>query len=136
MQTSMRDPLVVSRDPYVRSRAPAGRMRSQPTKAIAIGDHVFDLQTRTLSCRSKVRSLNPVEYAVLAELVRHPHVPITREHLVRVSHEGDAAPRLRSVDTAVMRLRRLVEAVPSTPVFLQTVYGRGYKFDPRGDAPS
>ena len=89
-----------------------------------------------MSCRSKVRSLKAVEYAVLAELVRHPHVPLTREHLLRASHEGDAAPCVRSIDTAVMRLRRLVEPLPATPVFLQTVYGRGYKFDPRGQATS
>jgi two-component system phosphate regulon response regulator OmpR len=131
---------VSSRELVARMRAVIRRSRQQPavdsrTAGVPVGDWLFDLVERTLSRGSQVRILSPVEYSILAELVSHPAVPVSRERLLDVSHADGTTPLRRSVDTAVMRLRRLVEPVPSEPVYLQTVYGRGYMFLPVGHRP-
>ena len=42
----------------------------------------------------------------------------------------DAFPTDRTIDNFIVRLRRLFEANPETPVHLITVRGRGYLFRP------
>jgi two-component system phosphate regulon response regulator OmpR len=39
----------------------------------------------------------------------------------------------RSIDVQVSRLRRLLEADPAHPRYLQTVWGYGYVFVPEGE---
>ena len=39
----------------------------------------------------------------------------------------------RTVDIRVGRLRRKIEPDPANPVFIRTVRGEGYLFNPRGD---
>lgn len=99
---------------------------------VVVGDSVFDPNQRSLSCGAELRHLNPIEYAILAELLLHPAQPISRQRLLEVSHGRGKAPLPRSIDTAVMRLRRLVEPQPSQPVYLQTLHGQGYMFLPTG----
>ncbi|MEW6704960.1 MAG: response regulator [Pseudomonadota bacterium] len=102
---------------------------------VRIGAQRFDLSSRSLHGAGRQRALASVEYSLLAELVRSPRVPLSRERLLAVSHgaalHGVSA---RAVDAAVVRLRRLVEPDPAQPRYIQTVRGHGYMFLP--DAPA
>ena len=104
---------------------------------VSIGDHVFSPATRSLEHRGTgaLRVLGSVEYALLAEMVAHPGVPISRERLLRASHGRGDEVLPRTVDVTVMRLRRIVEPDPAAPRHLQTVRGHGYMFIP-GPAPA
>ena len=69
------------------------------------------------------------EFELLVFLVRHPRVAFTREDLLeRVwgSRYGDTS----TVTVHVRRLREKVEADPSAPVHLVTVWGVGYRWEP------
>ena len=68
---------------------------------------------------------------MLAELVTNPNVPISRERLLAVSHERGETLLARTVDVAVMRLRKIVEPDPAMPRYIQTVRGHGYMFVPQ-----
>lgn len=116
-----------------RSAPPAQAPVAPPERGpVLVGDSVFDPHRRSLSRGAEMRHLNPIEYAILAELLLHPAQPISRQRLLEVSHGKGKAPLPRSIDTAVMRLRRLVEPQPSQPVYLQTLHGQGYMFLPTG----
>lgn len=116
-----------------RSGSPPLASSPQPDRElVAVGDSVFDPNQRSLSRGAELRHLNPIEYAILAELLLHPAQAISRQRLLDVSHGRGKAPLPRSIDTAVMRLRRLVEPQPSHPVYLQTLHGQGYMFLPTG----
>ncbi len=97
---------------------------------VNIGDYRFSPATRSLEHRGSgaLRVLGSVEYALLAELVGHPGVPISRERLVSASHTRGDEVLPRTVDVTVMRLRRIVEPDPAVPRHLQTVRGHGYMF--------
>lgn len=97
---------------------------------VTIGDFVFSPSTRSMERNGEVRVLNTVEFALLAELVANPGVPISRERLLAASHGRGDTLLLRAVDTAVMRLRRFLEPDPSEPRHIQTVRGHGYMFVP------
>lgn len=108
--------------------------RVAPTELppLAIGDSVFDPARRRISRGTGERHLTPLEFTILSELVLHPGEPVSRQRLLEVSHGSGKAPLPRSIDTAVMRLRRLVEPDPAHPLYLQTMHGRGYMFLPTG----
>jgi two-component system, OmpR family, phosphate regulon response regulator OmpR len=95
-----------------------------------IGDQTFVPSSRSLHCGGEVRILSTVEYALLAELVANPRVPISRERLLAATHGRADAVLLRTIDVAVMRLRKLLEPDPAEPRFIQTVRGMGYMYIP------
>jgi two-component system, OmpR family, phosphate regulon response regulator OmpR len=98
---------------------------------IQIGDHTFIVAARALQgSDGKQRVLNTVEYTLLCELALNPNVPISRERLLSVSHGREGDLLLRTIDTAIMRLRRIVEPDPAQPRYIQTVRGQGYMFVP------
>ena len=100
-------------------------------REVAIGEYTFVPATRSLHATDGVaRVLSTVEYAMLAELVTSPNVPISRERLLAVSHERSETLLARTVDVAVMRLRKIVEPDPAMPRYIQTVRGHGYMFVP------
>jgi two-component system phosphate regulon response regulator OmpR len=102
---------------------------------VRIGEFRFIAASRSLHRGDdEVRVLSSIEYALLAELVLNPGIAISRERLLAASHGRGETLLLRTVDTAIMRLRRLVEPDPAEPRYLQTVRGHGYMFVPHVEA--
>jgi two-component system, OmpR family, phosphate regulon response regulator OmpR len=101
---------------------------------VRIGNHTFVPASRSLQCFDEVRILSTIEYALLAELVANPHVPISRERLLSATHGRNDGVLLRTIDVAVMRLRKLLEPDPTEPRYIQTVRGLGYMFVPYAEA--
>jgi len=101
-----------------------------PADAVRIGDWTYLPTSRSLHRGQEMRILNTVEQALLATLTATPGKPVTRERLLAASHEKKDAGLLRAVDAAIMRLRRVVESVPSNPRYIKTVRFHGYMFVP------
>ena len=80
-------------------------------------------------------ALTSAEYALLAALAAHPNRVLSRDLLVDLLRGYERDPFDRSIDNRVTRLRRKIEADPSAPVYIRTVRGEGYLFNPRGDQP-
>jgi two-component system, OmpR family, phosphate regulon response regulator OmpR len=112
-----------------RADVPPGVPRGDAA-AVAIGDFTFVAATRSLHRGEEVRVLASGEYALLLELVTNPRLPISRERLLAASHGRADAVLVRTVDVAVMRLRKLLEPDPAEPRYIQTVRGMGYMFVP------
>jgi two-component system, OmpR family, phosphate regulon response regulator OmpR len=105
--------------------------------SIRVGAHLFSVGSRSLTDQDgQIRMLNTVEYTLLCELTLNPKVPISRERLLAASHGRDGDLLLRTIDTAVMRLRRLVEPNSAQPRYIQTIRGQGYMFVPFVDEPA
>ncbi|MFZ3127865.1 MAG: two-component system response regulator OmpR [Rhodoferax sp.] len=96
----------------------------------SFGPFVFDLGARTLHKNGEELTLTTGEFAMLKALVRHPRVPLSREKLAQLSRGREFEPFDRSLDVQVSRLRKLIEADPASPRFIQTVWGVGYVFVP------
>ncbi|MFC9290813.1 response regulator transcription factor [Streptomyces sp. NPDC057052] len=71
------------------------------------------------------------EFDLLAFLLRHPGRAFGREDLMREVWGWDFGD-LSTVTVHVRRLRGKVEDDPARPRLIQTVWGVGYRFDPRG----
>ncbi|MBL8402198.1 winged helix-turn-helix domain-containing protein, partial [Accumulibacter sp.] len=68
--------------------------------------------------------------ALLNTLINHANQAMKRERLLELTR-GDASESFdRAIDVQIHRLRRLIEADPAHPRYLQTVWGVGYVFVP------
>ena len=70
--------------------------------------------------------LSTAEFRLLSTFLAHPGHVLSREQLLDLTQGRQADVFDRSIDNQVSRLRRKIEANPSRPVLIKTVWGGGY----------
>jgi DNA-binding response OmpR family regulator len=70
--------------------------------------------------------LSTGEYNLLLAFVTHPKRVLSRDQLLDLSQGRELAAFERSIDNHISRLRRKIEADPSDPKLIKTVWGGGY----------
>ncbi|MEO8411807.1 MAG: response regulator, partial [Propionivibrio sp.] len=98
------------------------------------GDWCLDRGIRQLSRNGEVVALTSGEFALLNALVANANRPMKRERLLELTRGDDSESFDRAIDVQIHRLRRLLEADPAHPRYLQTVWGIGYVFVPDGES--
>lgn len=111
--------------------APGGP--AQEPQTVSFGEFVLDLATRQLTRNGEPVAITTGEFAVMKAFARHPRVPLSREKLMEMARGREYEAFDRSLDVQISRLRKLIEADPSKPKFIQTVWGLGYVFIPDGN---
>jgi two-component system KDP operon response regulator KdpE len=95
--------------------------------AVRLGNVIVDLERRIVRKGEDKVHLTPKEYAVLAELARHPGRVITHGQLLRTAW-GPAQESQTEYLRVVMRaLRQKLEEEPARPVLLINEPGVGYR---------
>jgi two-component system OmpR family response regulator len=103
--------------------------REQTGGRVRFGRWILDMTRRELSDESGVGiALSSGEYRLLCALIERPNLTLTRDQLLDLTRGRDAAAFDRSVDNAIMRLRRKIEEDPRVPKIIKTVWGGGYVF--------
>ena len=97
-------------------------------------DLVIDLQAHEVSLSGNPVHLTPKEFKLLETLARSPGRTFSRLELVERVFGLDYDGFDRTIDFHVVNLRKKIEANPDQPLYLQTVYGIGYKFRRADDA--
>ena len=92
------------------------------------GDLELDLKRMQIKLAGNVVRLTRSEYLLLEALVKHEGQPLSREHLLERLHGVVFDGVDRSVDSHIKNLRKKIEPDPTDPIYIQTVYGFGYKF--------
>jgi two-component system phosphate regulon response regulator OmpR len=97
---------------------------------VVFGPFRFDPAVRSLTRNGVPVALTSGEYSVLKVFARHPRVPLSREKLMVLARGREYGAFDRSLDVQISRLRKLLEADPQNPRYVQTVWGVGYVFVP------
>ena len=92
------------------------------------GDLEIDLAGRRVTRAGAEVLLTGREFDLLAHLVTHPGVVLTRDDLLREVWGWDVGDR-STVTVHVRRLRGKVEIDPGEPTRISTVWGQGYRWD-------
>ena len=116
-----------------RQEAP-GAPSSEP-EMVRFGPFEFDLSLRRLTKDGEPITLTTGEFSMLKALVRHPRQPLSRDKLAQLARGREFEPFDRSLDVQISRLRKMLEPDPSSPRYIQTVWGVGYVFVP-GETPA
>jgi two-component system OmpR family response regulator/two-component system alkaline phosphatase synthesis response regulator PhoP len=122
---------LVARARALTRRPRAGTATIAPTgvdvRPVRLGPLVVDPARRSVSVGGRAVELTGREFDLLHLLASHPGIVFSREALVQRVWRGDTFVTARNIDTLVKRLRQKVEANPSEPALILTVWGAGYK---------
>jgi DNA-binding response OmpR family regulator len=106
----------------------AGERASPATGRLVDGDLVVDLDRHEARLAERTLSLTGREFDLLAFLVARPGIAFTREELLQHVW-GWSFGDQSTVTVHVRRLREKVEADPTRPSRLVTVWGVGYRWE-------
>jgi len=103
------------------------RRNDQLEESLVFGDIVLDPVGHTVTRGGQPLDLTPLEFDLLACLLRSPHEAFTREKLLErvwgYHHHGDT----RLVNVHMARLRSKIEDDADNPQVIRTVRGVGYQ---------
>ena len=108
------------------------RRTSGPNSApvVKFGDFRLDVAGHRLTKAGAPVALTSGEFDLLRILMRHPNKVLDRDRLLDLLTGAARAPFDRSIDVRITRLRSKIEPNPASPVFVRTVWGKGYMFCP------
>jgi DNA-binding response OmpR family regulator len=117
----------------LRARIRALLRRTTPEMARAgitrFGECELDFDRAELRRGGKPVPTTPLEFKLLGFLTRRGGRVLTRRVLIDEVWGRDVAITERVVDNQIANLRKKIEPVPSSPRFLKSVKGIGYRFD-------
>lgn len=113
-----------------RIRAVLRRAVGEDEGVRAHGGLRIDTDSLMVSVDGAEVSLTPTELRLLLVLSRAPGRVFSRQQLLEQVWEQGYLGDSRLVDNGVMRLRTKIEADPSSPRYVQTARGFGYRFGP------
>jgi DNA-binding response OmpR family regulator len=113
-----------------RSRKGGSRMRVVRAANVAL-----DYEAHNVTVGGTPVDLTPSEFDLLAVLMSAPGCVFSRAELLERAQGGVAFEGVeRTIDVHIRNLRTKIEADPSQPRYIETVYGVGYRFTPSEDA--
>ena len=119
---------LVARMRAVLRRARPGKPPLSASWKLSSGDLVFDRRSRRAYVREEEIPLTPKALALLEYLLTHPDELVTRDRLLDVVWGWDYPVGTRAVDTRIAELRRVLDDDPSSPIYIETIPGQGYRF--------
>ncbi|SAL59878.1 response regulator [Caballeronia telluris] len=96
------------------------------TQSIRFGEFRLDLGRQRLYQNDEPFEIHSAQMQLLAALGSSPNRAISRDNLIARTRGREHDALDRSIDVQVLRLRQIVEADPSKPRFIKTVWGVGY----------
>lgn len=113
-------------------RRGTARDAAEDEHLVSFGPFVLDLNAHRLVNDGRVVSLTGGEFDLLSTLARHPNRVLNRDRILDLLTGAERSPFDRSIDVRVARLRGKIEPDPASPIYIRTIWGKGYMFCPDG----
>lgn len=117
-------------------REPGAAIPAETEAPYTFAGRTVDFAALELRVDDRSIRLTVMEADLLRYLVRHQGRSISRKELLEQVWRMREDTDTRAIDNFIVRLRRYIEADPANPVFLRTVRGVGYRFDPENTLPA
>ncbi|WP_100488329.1 response regulator transcription factor [Sporolactobacillus pectinivorans] len=89
----------------------------------------IDRGSRQVFVNEKETELTAKEFDLLLFFITHPNHVFSKEHLFERLWGLDSMGDLTTVTVHIRKLREKIEADPSNPQYIITIWGAGYRFD-------
>jgi DNA-binding response OmpR family regulator len=118
------------RELLARIRAVLRRIEGGPEKAeeLHVGQIQLDQRTHMVTVKGNPVELTPIEFDMLAVMMRSPGRVFTREQMVDHLLDSGFTGLDRTLNVHIRNLRKKIESEPSKPQVIETVFGVGYRF--------
>lgn len=90
---------------------------------------VLNTRKRTLEKNGQRIKLTQVEYAIMKMFMENPGKALSREEILKFVWGENYLGELKIVDVNIRRLRVKIEDEPTSPAFITTIWGYGYKWE-------
>ena len=117
---------VVARVRSVLRRSGSNGTLSQP-RVLQLADLLMDLDRHEVMLDGQPVELTPTEFDLLRTLMESPGYAFTRMELIEQGLGYEYEGLERTLDSHIKNLRKKIEPDPKQPVYIQTVYGVGYR---------
>ncbi len=98
------------------------------TQPLHYGDLTVNPEKRKVTLRDQTIELTAKEFDLLMLFAQHPGRAYSRQELLDLVWGYQYAGYSHTVNTHINRLRSKIEDDPSTPRYIKTVWGMGYRF--------
>ena len=119
---------VVARVDAVYRRVSMVAGKPKENAEIRSGPFVLNIKSRTLTKNGKPIALTQEEYQIMELLLKSNVSALDRNKILSEIWGENYYSDVKIVDVNIRRLRIKVEDEPSMPVYIQTVWGYGYKW--------
>jgi len=117
-----------------RIQARLKRPQESSLRTFEFGEVVFDGVASKIVVKGKDSTATLKEKELLAFLIRHPNVALTRKRLLDEIWGFDSTSTLRTVDSHIFSLRKKIEPNPKEPRYIISIRNVGYRFETMGKA--
>lgn len=119
---------LVARVDAVYRRVSMATKSIQEVKPIVSGVFVLNPKSRTLTKNGELIDLTQVEYQIMEYFLRNKNVALGRNQILEQIWGDNYYGDIKIVDVNIRRLRMKIEDEASKPVYIQTIWGFGYKW--------
>ena len=122
---------LVARIDALYRRIAIAEMRSENNfkEEIKSGDFTLNLKNHSLKKNGKLIDLTQVEFQIMEYFFSNPGIALDRSAILKYVWGEQYVGEEKIVDVNIRRLRMKVEANPSSPKYIVTVWGLGYKWE-------
>jgi two-component system, OmpR family, response regulator VicR len=99
----------------------------QETKILSVGDLMLDLDNFSAQKRGSEIKLTAKEFQILKLFISHPNRVYTKAQIYSLVWEDDYYGDENVINVHMRRLREKIEDDPSSPQYIKTLWGIGYK---------
>jgi len=96
---------------------------------LQIAGLMMDPYRREVTLDGELIELTPTEFQLLRAMMENPGYAFTRVELIEQSLGYGYESMDRSLDSHIKNLRKKIEPDPKDPIYIQTVYGVGYRLE-------
>lgn len=107
---------------------------TEDQEQLQIGDLFIDTKSREVAIADRTLDLTATEFDLLLYLASHPNQVFSRNQLLEAVWGYHHSGYEHTVNSHINRLRSKLEIDATSPQIVQTVWGVGYKFNPKGVA--
>ncbi|MEP7289050.1 MAG: response regulator transcription factor [Chloroflexota bacterium] len=93
---------------------------------LQVGGLRLDVDYHTFSIDGNPVEMTPSEFAILNTLMQYPNRVFTRSELIELALGYSYDGLERTLDSYIKNMRKKIEADPSQPRYIETVFGVGY----------
>ena len=122
---------LVARVDALYRRIAIAEMRSENNfkEEIRSGDFVLNLKNHSLMKKGKLIELTQVEFQIMEYFFSNPKSALDRGDILKKVWGTAYVGEEKIVDVNIRRLRMKIEDNPSSPKYITTVWGLGYKWE-------
>lgn len=103
-------------------------MRPEKKNTITFENLTIDLKSQKVFKDGLEIELTPTEFSILKIFMNNPDKAFSRDELLDSVWGEDYFGETKTVDVHIRRLREKIEDNPSQPIFIETVWGFGYRW--------